>query len=316
MLSMDNRSAFFLFLTLLAIAVGSYAWTQRPSPVSKLFPQMDTAMIEYIRLRHPQDSCLLQRNKQQWIINQHYEIDPFILQRLFEVLQSAHIRRKLSGKEANEIQKQLTHSGCHVDVAFTQQKLLKCTIWGEETSRRSYISLKNVIYEFNLPREANYLAPLFFLREIQWRTRRIFSSDVYTLKELRISYPKHPENDLYIRITPHGPSVDGLNEVDSLALYAYLDQYEIFYTNEYIEEGQVPAYDSLLSTQPIADIRVDDLYETSDQEIKIYARADDSYFLLQESDGSRSLCARKRFQSFLRKKQFFKPQKTTSQTIR
>ena len=310
-LVMDNRSLFFLFIILLGVTLGSRMWMEHSSAESSmLFPEMDTTMIEYIRLRHTEDSCRLQRNEQSWVVNQRYEVDAFILDRLFEVLQSARIRRNVRGREATEIQQKLTRSGAQVMIAFTQQRPIRCVIWGEANDMRSYIGIDDQILEFSLPGSPSYLAPLFFLREIQWRTRSIFSSSAYTLRTLRVSYPHRPEDELYIQVTPRGPVLKGVDEVDSLLLYAYLAQYEAFYTNEYIEEGQVAAYDSLLELQPIARIWVDDLYASSDQKIDVYARHGDPYFLLHETNGGRSLSARKRFGGLLRKKHFFKKKKT------
>ena len=306
-LVMDNRSLFLLFIALVSIALGSYAWLERSSTESSmLFPEMDTAMIEYIGLRHAEGSCRLQRNGQLWMINQEYEVDAFVFGQLLEVLQSARIRRDVRGREAIDIQEQLSVSGAQVTIAFTHARPLRCTIWGEADDMRSYVGIDDRVLEFSLPGSPSYLAPLFFLREIQWRTRRLFSSSAYTLKSLRISYPRHPEDELYLQVTDRGPIVKGIDKVDSLSLYAYLAQYEVFYTNEYIEEGQVPAYDSLLSAQPLARVWVDDLYASADQQIDVYARPGDPYFLLHEANGSRSLCARKRFRGFLRKKHSFK----------
>ena len=305
---MDNRRQLLLFLVLLFVAIGSYSWIEHsryPAP-HRIFSEIDTSQIESLHLSHPKDTSKLHRKEGTWMVNERYKVDPFILRSLFQILQEAESRRLLSGTEADQMKSHLSLEGCQVRLSIQGSAPLFFSIGGEAHSSRSYLRLSDgLIHEISLPGQANYLAPLFFLREIQWRTRLLFYSHASTLRDLRITYPNSPQKDLHIEIRPDGPHVDGLRSIDSLALYEYLASYELFYTNEYIEKGQVPSYDSLLQQPAIAYIAIDDLYDEASQVIAVYDKVGDPYFLLQAEDSSYSLCERRRLRPFLVERDFF-----------
>lgn len=305
---MDNKKPFILFIVLLFVAGSSYAWlhTQSHKRAARLFVDLDTAQIQAITLVHPQDSCQLQRQGPSWQINTRYEVDHFILRSLFQILAQTQSRRLLVGAEATRIHQQLQIKGSHVHITCSDQRSLRFSIWGEPLSGRSYILLPpTTLHEIHMPKHSGYLAALFFLTEIQWRSRRLFHSPATTLQQLSLRYPKNPENDFQIHIQDQKPYIQDPSPIDTLALYKYLRQYEHFYTNEYIQKGQVPTYDSLLKETPLAYLQLKDLHKAASKDITVYARAADPYFLLQENKSQYSLCERKRFQPFLRKRSYF-----------
>ena len=306
MIGMSHRRPLLLFLCLLLLFVGSYGWLQYTNidKAGRLFEALDTAKISTISFVHPGDSCHLVRQQPRWRVNATADVDPFVLGTVLQILQRSQSRRQLQGKEASSIEQRLEKEGCRVHI-IQSGKPYSFRIWGNPTQQRSYAQLDGQLHEVYIPGQAGYLVGLFFLRGIQWRFRRLFYSDAHSLKSIRLIYPQQPEDSLYIRIQARQPHIAGLQEMDTSSVYTYLAQYELFYTNEYIQKGQVPAYDSLLLQPPLAYLEVEDLYPEASRRIVVYARSGDPYFLLQEDESLFSLCERSRFLPLLKRKTHF-----------
>ena len=303
---MSNRGPLLFFLCALLLFGSSYGWLkyEQWSKHRRLFSFLDTAEISSISFLHPEDSCHLLRKASRWQIASS-DADPFVINTVLQILSHSQSRRLLAGKEAHYIRDQLQRKGCHVQVREEKEEIYEFRVWGNVKEGRSYVQLKDELHEIFVPGQAGYLAALFFLKKIQWRSRLLFYSDAYSMRNLSIRYPQTPEHSFHIRIRNQRPQIEDLKVLDTAATYKYLSQYELFYTNEYIQKGQVAAYDSLLLQSPLAYLKIEDLYSKASKTITVYLREGDSYFLLQEADSMYSLCKRKRFLPFLQKKLFF-----------
>ncbi len=307
---MNNRKHVIIFLILLCISVGSYGWLKKNEHINntRLFKQIDTSQLVSMAFLHRKDSFSLQRAAPHWQINNRDEADPFVLGSLLEILHRAQSRQQLTGAELTRINANMQEKGVRVHITLRTGKNHAFTIWGNKQNRRSYVLLPNdELHEFIIFGHAGYLASLFFLKEIQWHLRRIFHSNVYTLQKIILQYPQHPTKNLHIHVQEQQPKITGVSHVDTMRLYTYLAQYENFYTNEYIEKGQVPHYDSLLAETPFAHLRLQDIHAPMSRHVTIYMREADNYFLLQENgkEPSLSLCKKRRFLPFLRSSSFF-----------
>ena len=153
-----------------------------------------------------------------------------------------------------------------------------------------------------LPGHSAYLAGLFNLRKVQWKNRQLFASSAFSMLEVELNYFDNTNDNFLIRVETTGITMAGVQNKDSLNIRnikQYLALFETFYTNEYIDIGQVPKYDSLLKTNPIAVIRVKDMYKHASKEIEIYSIPQDKYYVLKENNNDISICEKKRFQKFL-----------------
>ena len=304
---MSNRKALLFFLLTGLLFGSSYGWLEyeQQSKKGRLFLSLDTAKIRTISFLHPKDSCYLLRKPSGWAMANGVDADPFVTETVLQILYHSQSRRLLEGKEARLIGEELQSLGCQVEVRKESEETYVFRIWGNVKQGRSYVQLNEKIHEIFIPGQVGYLAALFFLNKTQWRSRRLFYSDAHSLESLVLRYPQTPEHSFHIRIENYQPQIEGLNTLDTTSVYEYLSLYELFYTNEYIQKGQVAAYDSLLLQSPLAYLKIHDLYSEASKAITIYTRKGDPYFLLQESDSLYSLCKRDRFFPFLKKKIYF-----------
>ena len=306
---MGNRLLFALFLATLLLGVGSYWWLEAPqdAETSALFSDFDAKKLTSIQFVHPKDSIKVQRALPRWKVNQSDEGDPFILSNVIVLLQKMQSRRLITGQEASTLSARIQTQGCRVRLGFEANIFKQFSMWGDAEKRRSYALLPDgSLHELLIEGRTSYLAGLFFLSQLQWRFRRIFHVDRETFTQLSLCYPGHPAKDLLIWRQNERLQVAETSQIDTNRLYNYLAQYANFHTNEYIKPKQVPYYDDLLKTTPLAELQLRNRSQSVPfQRLSIYFRKGDPYFLLKEAGKGLSLCEYKRFLPFLRSKSFF-----------
>ena len=301
---MSNRTLLILFLSLLSIWVGSIWIYDRdvPSPTYAI-PYWTPQNLQKIVFRSSSDSLYLSQKEQRWYVNNTYYVNESLLSQLFSVLESMEERRTAKTNEydtALEIQRR------EIQIVWKDLSSVSFEVIGLPLSQKSYIHRAEESAELYIQGYVGYVAGMFFLSSQQWRHRQVMSTSSRTFRKLRVCYSASSDDDFVILRTPDDRfRIPSLPTADTMRIHTYLSQYSSFYVNEYITQGQVPYYDSLMQTTPLASVFLHDKVLKNMQHLTIYYQNADPYFLLKDKEGSYALCERKRLLPLIRKKAFF-----------
>ena len=311
-----NNSFYALLLLCMAALLGLSRWWlggryYHETPL--LFEKLDTAALTSISFQHNKDTLTLEQTPLKiWKVNGGTSVDPFLLNSLMHILMHARVRRELGGAENTRLNSLMSKEGCRISLALKDKPFLVFDVWGTPQQAKSYVrkQKESNVNEIYLPDEHAYIAGIFFLQQIQWRTRLLFSSTPYTLHAMSYQDLLNPENSFNIEAHAQQATLVGMAHVDKSKLYDYLSRFEAFYTNEYINPKAHPVYDSLLENkQPFVRLEIKDLYADHSKIITLHQRKDDPYVLIEETNDegqvAYSLCEERRLAPLVVPKGYF-----------
>ena len=226
-----------------------------------------------------------------WQLNAKYRADQNLVELLLAVFNRVEIQRSVSKKLKPEVINELNTNGIGVEV-FSQGELLqKFLVGGNATKTNTYFA-RTVENPFiiTLPGYNNYVAGIFELTTNQWRDRLIFSSTWRSLKSLSISYLGLPQNDILIDYKNDQLVMEGVNTLDTVSMLSYIENFNQFHAIGFIDSGEYPRFDSLLTTDVAVTIALNDIDSKKNQVLQLYPRIpNDQYYLGKLSDGQMTL---------------------------
>ena len=325
----------------LVLALGwlfSKYWVEKKeAPSAERFFGLDSAKISEIHIENSKGEIHLRKingeNPEWQLLNKgaEYRTNERLMRSLLYVLKHAEIQQVLNAeqtqaKESNPIAK--------IILGMQNKKKHQFEVRGDTLAKEggqriqdSYGQKDNDkekhLYKLGLSGYSTYLAGIFMLRAVQFRNRLLFASTPYSLQKVRMTHLQNTKESFSIIIHNDEIRMEGPLLADSVwneeEIENYLTLFRGFFTNEYIERGQVAYYDSLLNTEPMFLLEVDDVYPEFSKKIAVYMPLEEAqpYVLLREipKEGeetqieSLSLCEKDRFGVFLRKKRIFLTQK-------
>ena len=226
-----------------------------------------------------------------WQLNTKYRADQKLVELLLAVFNRVEIQRPVSKKLKPEVINELSSNGIGVEV-FSQGELLQTFLVGGNATKTTTYFARSVEDPFviTLPGYNNYVAGIFELTENQWRDRLIFSSTWRSLKSLSISYSGLPQNDIQINYKKDHLVMDRVNSLDTASMLAHIENFNQFYANGFINSGEYPRFDSLLTTDVAVIIALSDIDSKKNQVLQLYPRIpNDQYYLGILSDGQMAL---------------------------
>ncbi len=302
---MHKNSLLLISLGVLLVLITATWWAGRPTTTSivghDLLQLTDTASINRIEMIAGASAVVLSKVDGKWLVNDKYSVDRSIRNFLTGVLKLVRVKREVGPSQAAEVNQWLSN-GNRVIVSSDSGVLTEFVAAGNPSKTESYFKLNSdgKIYQVELPGYPNYVSGIFEFSENQWRNRLLFSSDWRSLQSLTVDYQDQDEQDVTIAFDKTTLKVNGLPGADTTVLENYIQQYEAFYTNEFISRGQIPVYDSLMNTAPVATIRLKDIDTSKNTELDIYpGPVDQPYVLLKDQAGNYSVCDAARVRSLL-----------------
>jgi hypothetical protein len=121
-----------------------------------------------------------------------------------------------------------------------------------------------------LPGYESYVTGIFEVTENDWRDRLIFRTSWLGLKELSITYPASPSDNVFIEPEDNLYRVENVSVLDTTNLMNFLDQVSYLYADQYISKGQILAYDSLIRTVPFAVFTIDAISLENPLQIRLF----------------------------------------------
>ena len=265
----------------------------------------DPLILTEIEIQKEKDTIILSQKKNKWTINNTFLADESLITLLLQTLHLNRVKQEIS----KNIKKQESFSSTiKIYLKNQQQTISSFFIYENTTKTETYLQLENTtkIYKIEIPGYNNYVAGIFELTENQWKNRIIFQSDARTLQSLKIHNFLDSIDDTHIFFNKNYMEVAKIKNIDSVALSNYLSYFEYFYTNEYISIGQKNEYDSIMKTQPLYSISLQDIDNNKNKIIYVfYPLSHDKYTILKDDKGYYSLCESKRIEKILVKNSYF-----------
>lgn len=313
---MHKNTTLAISLGVLLVLIAGTWWAGRPSSTSivgyDLLQLTDTTSITRIEMAPSSgSSVVLSKVNNRWVVNDNHRADRSIRNFLAGVLKLVRVKREVGSSQQGEVNRWL-EGGRTVTVSGDNGVLAEFVAAGNPAKTESYFRMKGetTVYQVELPGYPNYVAGIFEFTENQWRNRLLFSSDWRSIQSLTVDYADDSQKDVTIEFEKTTLQVAGLPEADTIAMERYIQQFESFFTNEYISEGQIPVYDSLMSTPAIATIRLKDIDTAKNTEVEVYSGpSDQPYMLLRDEAGNYSVCDAGRVRSLLITLDDFAPEK-------
>jgi hypothetical protein len=307
-----NITLLLLFLVLLVWTIIYMNLENRDSGLSfdeNKFSIIDTAEVQTIRIKGNTISNELNRGSDYWVVNGRYHMDPSMQKVLMSVLHQVRIRRTVPNNDLERIKDDILSNGYQIEIT-RKDGTKKILLAGGNGISLSYFMEKDLIpYIVHLPGYESYVTGIFEVREHDWRDRLIFQTSWLGLKDLSLSYMGDPENSIRILAENNLYNVQGVDKIDTTSLMNYLDEISFFYTDQYIDDGQIPSYDSLKNSEPFAHLIVNSLGMEDPVSITFFHKLPGENVMLGLlNDHQMCLFKTQRIQSIFQKKKYFTAQ--------
>ena len=246
---------FFILLVWTLVFINLRESTSRISVDEEKFAIQDTAAITQININDPSGKQIILEGKSGiWMVNDTYLLDPSMKAALFAVLYQVRVKRTVPRNKLIDITKDIEKNGYQVEIQM------------ENGTKSSFIAGGNgiSISYFRHPREdplivflpgyESYVSGIFEVTLNDWRDRLIFQTSWLGLKKLSITYPANPLDNVIIEPAENLYRVKNISKLDTNTLMNFIEQISYFYTDQYIDRGQIYTYDSLTKTIPSAEL--------------------------------------------------------------
>ncbi|MDG1106409.1 MAG: hypothetical protein P8N26_09615 [Cyclobacteriaceae bacterium] len=270
---MRVRNLVLLGISLLLIILNLWLFNLKPDLVSvsfdpDLFMIRDTTQIEKFQFHSKILDHYFSR-QEGWKLNNKFPSDPNLRKMLFTVSSRVKVSRALTGNEKEQLLKRNEELGTSVTLTLDGDER-SYSVVGNANKTKTYFIENQEVYQVDIPGYQDFLASIYELKRDQWRDRLVFNGNWRTIQNMEVIYPEKSDKNLLIRFKETFYEVDGLTEIDSSAVVAYLNQFEYMQANERISVGFSPAYDSLAQTPPEIIISLSDIKYKLPIEIRIF----------------------------------------------
>ncbi|MBL4715347.1 MAG: hypothetical protein COC01_00305 [Bacteroidetes bacterium] len=282
-----NRNLIYLIVV---ISLGAIAYffatdTSKNTIPKELrdFAVEDTSSIDKIFMADRSGKqVLLERKTGGWIVNQKYKARNDAIAYLLGTMKRIAVMSPVSKTARENIIKEMATVSTKVEI-YQNNKLLKTYYVGSDVSQQlgTYMLIEESTNPFvmNIPGFNGFVSVRYFLKENDWRDKRIFNYTSKKLLSVKIDYPDTTEYSFQIS---HPDSAhlwvialadnDTLKELDTLQTITYVNnslwniQFESF--NHRLTDHQV---DSIKSLTPYCTIHVKGK-DNTEKLLKIYRK--------------------------------------------
>ena len=270
---MKIRNIVLLGISLLLIILNLWLFNLKPALVSlsfdpDLFMIRDTTQIEKFQFHSKILDHYFSR-QEGWKINNKFPSDPNLRKMLFTVSKRVKVSRALTGNEKSQLLERNEEMGTSVTLTVDGQERFYSVV-GNANKTKTYFIQNQEVYQVDIPGYQDFLASIYELKRDQWRDRLVFNGNWRTIQKMEVVYPDKSDNNLLIRFKETFYEVDGLDQIDSSAVVAYLNQFEYLQANERISPGFSAAFDSLSQTSPEVIISLSDIKYKLPIQIRIF----------------------------------------------
>jgi hypothetical protein len=220
------------------------------------FSIKDTTSISIINIIGNSISNTLEKHNTHWIVNGKYPMDPSMHKVLMSVLFQVKVKRTVPKNDLERIKNDIQKNGYVVEIINSDGHKNTFYAGGNGISLSYFMSDENIPYVVHLPGYESYVTGIFEVQENDWRDRLVFQTSWLGIKSLKLTYFEDPGNNVLITAENDLYRISGVEHLDTAELMSFFDEISYFFTDRYINPGQIPSYDSLKSTKPFASMIV------------------------------------------------------------
>ena len=233
----------------------------------KQYTVVDTTAISQVVLIKGEMQNTLTKDRS-WSLNEQYATDPTFVKILMNVLNQFQLSREVTGAQREEL---LSRKDEAITVSVAGERPLDFSILGNPNRTIAYlIDGSDDVYQIEIPGYVDYIGSIFELTTDQWRNRQVINGNWRSIQKLTINYSDPTQPDLKIAFDKDFFKVEGVAALDSNQVVSYLNLFEHLQANERISLGKYQVYDSLMQTEPIAILTMDDIYFGEPRSIRFY----------------------------------------------
>ena len=295
--------------SVLLIILNFWLFNSKPTLVNlnfdpELFMVSDTSKIERVQFHSKVLDHYFSR-QQGWKINDTFPSDPNFRKMLFAVYKRIKVARALTGDEKNQLLERNEQIGTSVTLTVDGRQQ-SYSVVGNANKTKTYFIQNQKVYQVYIPGYRDFLASIYELKRDQWRDRLVFNGNWRTIQKIEVVYPEKSHKNLLIHFENTFYEVDGLDQIDSSAVVAYLNKFEFLQANERISLGFSPAFDSLSKTSPEAIISIWDIKYKLPIQIRIFPQlSDQSIRLIMDQNNELMVFESKRILAYYKSKADF-----------
>jgi hypothetical protein len=313
----EHKNLLLIFLLAILVAISVVLSIMlRPKTTtfadSNLFTVQDTTLIQTITIKSENNQIdnVLEKTPEGWTINKVYKADPNIIRVLLSVLNQITISRSVAKNQAQNIKDDILQKGYEVHIESANRVIKSFYCLGNSTKTVSIMMKEGgeTPYIVHLPGYDSYVAGMFEISELDWRKRLIFQSTWRSLQRLELLYPKMSRNNVEIRFNLDFFEITGVESLDTTAMMDFIDLFQYYQADRFIEPVEGTTYDSLLSVEPYLMLSLDDIDPKKSNRVIFYPKLEEDPMILGKlDDGQIALFDYKRIRkTFRRKNQFVK----------
>lgn len=239
------------------------------------FAVKDTAAVTkiFIANKAGQTVTLTRKDKGSWMVNNRFPARNDCINTLLYTINSVDVKNPIDQRSWNALIKDMAVQAVKVEIYEGDARVKVYYVGGETADELgTYMLLVNPKtedyykptqpYVTYIPGFDGYLTTRYFIKEDDWRDRTIFQYYPYDIKNISVLYP---QADSSFRISILGKNQFTLDNpvtgqkaasLDTIALKQYLTYYQ---SVSWEVTAMTPKKDSIISTPPIAIIRVEDV---------------------------------------------------------
>lgn len=262
-------------------------FTSRVSFDVERFMVQDTASIKEVQLTSTAGDVILTRNGGGWQVNHLHQTDESLRQLLFSILQRVRVKRKATTEPDRAV----------TVIVKTEAGEQSFEVFGNLTRTKTFFSQSGETFEVEIPGYRDFLGSIFELSANQWRDRLVFDGNWRSIQNLTLSYPHEEVN---IAFKESFFDVKGVQSLDSNRVVSYLNQFEYFQVNEWIDLKKFPKYESLSLESPVATLSISSIHYATPFQLDFYPVANgDRVQLVKTSSGEWAVIDLRRVRSIL-----------------
>lgn len=244
------------------------------------FDALDMESVSMIQFVVKSDTVKLERSGQGWTLNDSYKADEGFTNTLISVLNRVEVGRTIGNWDQPILGE--------AEIEFDFNSRYRFQFASNLNGIKSYFIENGEAKEVAVPGYRDNVVDLFKLHPDQWRDRLVFDGSWRTIQKVTVEYANG--NDPFeIKFDDTFFLLNGQSPQDSTAVIDYLNQYEYFQANEMVSQGRFPEFDSLMNTQPIAIITLDDIKSEEPAVLTVFPRLGEQRYHMMLKDGKQQL---------------------------
>jgi len=238
----------------------------------EIFSVQDTSKVDLISIVSKDHTVLLEKKDAIWVVNEKYKAEQNIVKVLLSILKDVEGVRNVPKINEKDISQYILDNGCLIEISGNGKMINSFYASGNANKTVSYMMPSGSTDPMiaGIPGYESYVAGIFEISANDWRDRVILSTNWRTLQKLGINYSEYPEYNLNIKFDFNFLNVEGITNLDTARMMAFIGEFNLLQADRYLDKGQNERYDSLLQTPPTVSLTIADIDSRNSKSIDFF----------------------------------------------